>query len=194
MNQSIRNVFERELHAGEKLLWASKCEKLMFSAVEQSMIAFTVLWVFLATLVLSLSLVGSDGNYVVTVDGVPREVTLKEYLLFVSIFPIVGFGMIGATIVFSKVKMRQLYAVTDRRCIIISNFLIRQVTSILPGQFMQVIRSEKGEFGIIQFQSASKGWFFIRRSSYRSLSFSRIKNSKRVEGYILSLEKPEISS
>jgi len=193
INPDVKSKVMAELHSGEELLWADKSRKLILSFMEKFMVAFLIFWLAVTTLMIMPSLFTSQETYKITYNGVPTEVSFLHFLLFASLFPAIGLFMLACLIGGAKIRTGQIYAVTNSRSILISTFLVRRVTSFPHGKLIKISRHGKDDFGSIEFQrqenskwfSFDPGWFFEMQL------FSGIKNPKRVEALILSLQSGE---
>lgn len=188
INEDIRHIIEPELREGEELLWVDKPSKLVFSAIEKSMIIFLVFWLVMVCLISLPGILTSNGSHKVTVNGVEKYVSLTEYLAFLSIFPLIGLGMLAIVFGYAYLRTGHYYGITDKRAIIISKFLGKRVASLAPDKMSKIETSGTKELGSVSF-------FYKPTSRLNSLmmpfelnTFSGIKNLHEVEGLLLSLQ------
>jgi len=187
INEDTKFIIEPELFADEKLMWADKSRKRIFTTLEKSMIAFIIAWLLLVCMMLLPSVLSGQVTYTIEVNGMPRDVGIWEYLFFCLTFLAFGFFMLAGLFGFSALRTGQHYAVTDQRVIIVSNFLGRRIASIIPNQLIKIERSGNHDIGSIEFYHV-KGKKRLRDwSNFDLSSFSGIRNPKQVEHHILSV-------
>jgi len=193
VNKDVKSNVTAVLHSGEKLLWADKSRKLVISFMEKIMLGFLIFWIVITSLLIFPSILVDKELYEITYNGVPTEVSFLHYHLFLSIFPTAGIAMLAFILGAAKIRTGQVYAVTNSRCILISTFLFRRVTSIPHGKLIKISRRGKDDFGSIEFQTQEYSkWFSFDPSWFFEMQlFSGIKNPKRVEELILSLQTGE---
>ncbi|WP_427450176.1 hypothetical protein [Litorimonas sp. WD9-15] len=192
INADVMSLVEAELHSGERLLWADKSRKMAMTILEKGIVGFLVFWLFMVALITLPTFFSGSETFKITVNDVPKTVGLKEYLLFLSIFPIFGFGMLAFVLAVVKIRTGQVYAVTNQRSILISKFIMCRVSSIFHGQINRIERSGKSDFGTIEFvTSESRSFFFRGMNLLQMRAFSGIENPKHVEALLITLKKEE---
>jgi len=193
VNPEVRSTVEDELWKDERLLWADKNRKLVFSWMDKYLLGFSIFWLVLVTFLFLPQLTSGQETHEITINAVPTEVSFTDFLLFVSIFPAFGIFMLVGVLSASKIRTGQIYAVTDKRSLFISSFLKRSVTSFPHEKVFNIQRFGKNDLGSLKFQKQEESkWFSFQPDWFLEMNtFSGILNPKFVEELILSLQKEE---
>ena len=190
INEEVKHIVEAELREGEEFLWADKSKKLIFSVIEKLMFGFLIVWLALCFLIIGMPLLISDEpQFEVIINGNPELLSFTEYLMFVSIFPLFALGMFAIVYGFALLRTGHIYAITDRRAIIISKFLGKRVASYSPSRLGKIQTYQtKNNLGSVTFYTHSQGKFEVLMKPFELQNFSGIENIKEVESLILSLQ------
>jgi hypothetical protein len=192
INSEILPEVRPELWNAERVLWADRSAKIVLSWMEKYLFGFSIFWLIVVALLFLPQLTSGQETYEITINGVPTEVSFTSFLLFASIFPLFGLVMLASVFVAANLRTKQIYAVTDKRSILISTFLMRRVTSIPHGNLIKVRRFGKNDVGSIEFHEKKPAWFSFEPNRIFEMSiFSGISNPKVVEELIMSLQKEE---
>ena len=175
------------------MLWADKSAKLVLSLIEKYLVGFSIFWLIFVTLIFLPQLTSGQETYEITINEVPTDVSFSSFLLFASIFPLTGLAMLAGVLGAAKFRTGQIYAITDRRCLLISSFLMHRIASIPHGKILKTQRIGKTDIGSLEFQTLRESkWFaFDPDWFFEMKTFSGIRNPKIVEELILSLQKEE---
>jgi len=145
----IENVIGRELGPGERLLWTGAPRQgLLLRPSDAFMVPFSLLWggfaIFWETSVLAMG-----GPVFFAIWGVP--------------FVLVGLYMIvGRFFVDARVRAKTIYALTDRRAIVVSGLFSPTVRSVELASMPELSIAERANgTGTITFGSPATGaaWF-----------------------------------
>lgn len=193
INSEVRFTVEDELWKDERLLWADKSRKLVLNLMDKCTVGFSVFWLILITFLFLPQLTSGQETHEITINGVLTEVSFRSFLLFASIFPAFGIAMLVLVFSAAKIRTGQIYAVTDKRNLFVSSFLIRRVTSIPHGKIIKTRRFGNNDFGSLELQTQEESkWFSFNPDWFLEMkTFSGILNPKIVEELIMSLQKEE---
>jgi hypothetical protein len=172
----LAKILERELAPGERVIW--KATPLPSARIRASwskflfgipFFAFSVFWTW-----------GATGGF-----GKPRPPTNSSPqwfpFLWGSMFMVVGASMLLTPLWYWWVARRTVYAITDRRAILIEVKLRRSIQSFMGERLVSVIRNEdsRGRGDIIFEREATKG--SKGRTIYRDVGFFGLSDAKAVE-------------
>jgi hypothetical protein len=165
-----------EMRSGEKLLWAGRPGALALARVETPkaligipFLAFSLFWIFMA---------GAGSGF----SGEPGPV--RYFPLFGLIFVAVGLAMVLAP-VWGAIKARwTVYAISDRRLVILSSFPVRRVQSFATQDIQGLERTERGNgSGDIVFRR-EPAWGDRKSSPLKRIGFFGVEDVRTVEDTI----------
>lgn len=180
MNFDARQIIQRELDSGERLLWAGVPRQgIVFRGSDLFMIPFSLLWGGFAIFweIVALSLPKEDAGVVAYV-----------FPLFGLPFVIVGLYMIFGRFFYDSNKRAKIfYGLTDKRVIIVSGLFSKRVRSLNLSTLSDVSLTEKSDFsGTITFGQESQAANIFGGSSFPGMGgnnvpkFEFIENAKEV--------------
>lgn len=170
-----------ELTRGEKLLWSgSPRQGLLLRAQDALMIPFSILWA---------------GFLIYSQYTVPSFSPSPFFRIFSVLLVLYGlYFVVGRFFVDSWIRSRTAYGVTDRRVLIITNVLKRNVRSLGLRTLPEVAVSRRGDGGTITFGraggamgvSSGGGWFANSVTPFSALELA--SDAQRVYEIILSAQ------
>lgn len=177
-------IAQQELDSGEPLLWAGRGSpgRLAMKGIPATLFgipftAFSIFWMYMAA-----------GQRVPDVSG--GRITDYFWLWGLPFFA-VGCGMLLVPLWLYWQGTRTVYAVTDRRALIITGERSRTVKSIGPADAARVERKEHGDgTGDLVFESADSV-DQRRRPQRMPTGFFGIFDARSVEQFLMSLSQKE---
>lgn len=122
IDPGLRARVERKLDLNERLVWAGKPVPWAFSKKTLGAMLFGIPWSFITAIVMS----GFIYSFFFTEDGRGEPLALKIGIcIFFVPFVCVGLGMLGAPLWARLRTSRWVYAVTDKRALLIGLFHTR---------------------------------------------------------------------
>lgn len=193
INSSVKSKIETELWDGERLLWADKSRKLVLHLMDKSIVGFSIFWLILVSLMFLPQLFSGQDIYEITINGVLTEVSFAKFLLFFLLFPAFGIAMLVFVFGAAKIRTGQIYAVTDKRSLLVSSFIMHRVTSIPHGRVIKIQKFGNNDLGSLEFQKQEESkWVSFNPDWFLEMKiFSGISNPKIVEELIMSLQIKE---
>ena len=189
MNPEADMIAQQELDSGERLLWAGSGSpgRLATKGIPAALIgvpftAFAVFWMWMAAGARVPDIRGGRAQDYFWLWGVP--------------FVIVGLGMLLTPVRMYVRALNTVYAVTDRRALIITTGRSRTVKSYGPAEAARVDRREHGD-GTGDLTFASEESEQQRRRSNLPLQlnmpngFFGIRDARTVEQLLLNLARKE---
>ena len=173
MERDSAGILERELSAGEKLLWSGQpLGGIRLRKQDAILIPFSLLWGGFAVF-WEAGVIHSNAPFFFRLWGIP--------FVLVGIYLIVGRFFMD-----SKVRSKTVYGVTNERILIVSGFFSRNLRSLNLKTLSEVNLSEKPDgTGTITFgpnypvfQNPGAGW--PGYSKYASPSFELIERVRDV--------------
>lgn len=183
MNPEADMIAQQELDSGERLLWAGRGSpgRLAIKGIAATLFgipftAFSLFWMYMAA-----------GQRVPDISGG----RMTDYFWMFGVpFLLVGCGMLLLPLWLYWQGTRTVYAVTDRRALIITGGRSRTVKSLGPADTARVERKEHGDgTGDLVFEQADSG--DRRRQQRMPTGFFGIRDARTVEQLLMSLSQKE---
>jgi hypothetical protein len=184
MNANAQVEISRYLDSGESVLWAGAPRQgLVLRASDIFMIPFSLLW---------------GGFAIFWLVGAAAAGAPPFFLAFGVPFVVIGLYMIiGRFFVDARQRAKTLYAVTDRRAMIVSGLFSRSINSLPLDSLSDVTLTEKSDrTGTITFGRPNPMGLFYPAgmqwpgmSQYQSPAFDMIDNVKVVHDHILEAKR-----
>ena len=183
MKYKLQNMFQSEIGQDEKQVWTGHPSPGRMKKVGIPILIFGIIWSgFIALFFFNfIRGIASDGN-----GFDPFNIV---FIIFMLPFVVAGIGMLSSPLWISKLAENMLYAITDKRCIIIICWWkIKRIRSYHYDKISSIQRLElKDGTGDINFNlSGDTTYINKRQGTLDRALFMGIKNSRMVEEMILN--------
>jgi hypothetical protein len=185
MERDSAGILERELSAGEKLLWSGQpLGGIRLRKQDTILIPFSLLWGGFA-IFWEAGVIHSNAPFFFRLWGIP--------FVLVGIYLIVGRFFMD-----SKIRSKTVYGVTNERILIVSGFFSRNFRSLNLKTLSEINLSEKSDgTGTITFgpnypifQNPGAGW--PGSNKYASPSFELIERARDVYDIIRRVQSDSL--
>lgn len=176
--RELESAVERELQSGERTVWVEMPVPRYFTGLTTTMFLFGIPWT-------AFALFWTGGAAWGTWRGGPGFFRL--FPLFGLPFILIGFGMLGSPIWAYRKAQRTIYAITDRRALIIAAGRTTTIRSFPPEKLEEIFRREKrdGTGDVIFLRNAWRDSDGDRRSE--EIGFMSVREPKHVENLLQEL-------
>jgi hypothetical protein len=183
MNFDARDIIQRELESGERLIWAGQpLQGIRFRRSDMVMILFSLLWGGFA-LFWEWTAIQNDAPFPMMLFGIP--------------FVLIGlYIMVGRFFLEARQREKTFYGVSNERILIVSGLTKKRVTSLNLRTLsdLSLAESVDGQ-GTITFGSPSLAGPWFGRPTWPGLEFSSgtkfdlLKQAKTVYQHIREAQK-----
>lgn len=186
MNPAVTLAAQEQLQPGEQLLWSGqgKPVRLAIQGLPAALFgvpftAFAVFWMWMAA-----------GQRVPDLSGG----RFQDYFFLWGVpFVLVGLRMLLAPLWLYWKASRVIYAVSDRRALVITTAWRKTVQSFGPGELGQIERKELadgcGDLVFVATQPEQTGWRSQRSPGRVAAGFFGIAEARRVEQLLVGLSR-----
>lgn len=174
----LRCRLEDELNSGESVRWSAQPDPRRMSRTSWPMVLFGLVWT-----AFSLFWVWGAAGF-----GQPDRLEGGWWLfpLFGVPFVLIGLAMLASPFVLHRKARATVYAITDRRAILIEGGWGLSIRSLAPRSLDDQERRQRADgSGDIIFKRESSR--FSDRGSFREVGFFGIPEVKRVQGMLRTL-------
>ncbi|MBI5844289.1 MAG: hypothetical protein HZB23_06440 [Deltaproteobacteria bacterium] len=177
VSREMYDLVRRELEPGEKIEWYEQPVPRYFSPGTLGKFLFAIPW----TAFTFFWTAGAAGFKMPDFSqGIP-----SLFPLFGLPFILIGLGMLSAPLRSHRRAFKTIYAITDKRAMIITDGRTRTVQSLLPESFTRLIRKEKrdGTGHILYEDGGTDG----DGNVVTDVLFMDVRDPREVEGLLKSL-------
>ena len=174
----LRERVERELEAGERVVWMERPIGRMWTTVSVAAFLFGIPWTGFAV----FWMLGAAGF-----EWPDFREGESFFCLFGLPFILIGLGMLSSPLWVRRLARRTVYAITDRRAISIAGLWWTTVRSFYPAQLGEVYRRERrdGSGDVIIGQRAWRDSDGDRQTV--EVGFEGVRDARGVEGRLREL-------
>lgn len=147
LNERLRQFLNREVQPGEQLRWFGQPRPWRMAIRSIPIVLFAIPWtafsIFWMAMAGGAAWFSHEHTESATAPSLSPMDLFACFPLFGLPFLLIGLGMLSSPFWMMRKARRTLYAVTDRRVIILSGSWSTTVTTLMPDQLRDLTRKEK---------------------------------------------------